>query len=236
MTLNDYPPDDVFFDWVKRLIESSPQIGEGNVETFPDVPYNTINVKTNCDPESLHNTNVNVNVKIQYDISCEYCGPEPSMSPTQTPTPTLTPTKTVTPSVTRTPDASQEPTPTMTKTPTLTPTPTYTPTLTKTPTQTPTPTKPCVRPPGLPTYNFLYCEGPDPNCISFVTNLTSACDALSGTAFRGFIVQVASLTIGQTVYMLLGTNCNLILDGYYVVNGVVVQTINGVIVSFPICS
>ena len=137
MTLNDYPPDDVFFDWVKILIESSPQIGEGNVETFPDVPYNTINVKTNCDPDSLHNTNVNVSVTISYDISCQYCTPEPSMSPTPTLTPTYTPTNTVT----RTPGASQEPTPTLTKTPTPTPTIAPTKTPTKTPTPTPTPTK-----------------------------------------------------------------------------------------------
>jgi uncharacterized protein (TIGR02145 family) len=100
MTLSDYPSDEVFFYWVTRLIESSPQIGEGNVETYPDVAYNTINIKTNCDPESLHNTNVNVSVTIHYDISCEYCTPEPSMSPTPTLTPTMTKTPTPTPTLT----------------------------------------------------------------------------------------------------------------------------------------
>jgi hypothetical protein len=151
--LYDYPTDNVFYYWVKALIESSPQIGAGNVETFPDVPNNTIYIKTNCNPESLHNTSVTVSTTINYDISCEYCGPVPSSSPTPTPTltptitqtptntpiPTLTPTPTLTPAPTLTP--TNTPTPTLTPTPgaSLTPTPTYTPTNTPTPTLTPTP-------------------------------------------------------------------------------------------------
>jgi hypothetical protein len=164
-TLNDYPTDSYFYYWVKTLIESSPQIGAGNVETYPD---NTIYVKTNCDPESLHNTTVIVSTTINYDISCEHCTPVPSVSPTQTPTltptmtptmtqtmtqtptytptPTVTPTYTPTPTMTNTPDASVTPTPTVTPTPdasvtptpTLTMTPTYTPTMTPTLTMTPT--------------------------------------------------------------------------------------------------
>jgi hypothetical protein len=169
-TLNNYPPDNVFFGWVKTLIESSPQIGEGNVEIFPKVSYNTINVKTNCDPESLHNTNVNVSVTIHYDISCEYCTPEPTMTPTNTPTPTLTPTNpptptltptlTVTPTVTQTPGASV--TPTMTQTPTNTLTPTYTPTNTPTetiqPTSTPTLTPTVTPSPPLKENYYAYKE------------------------------------------------------------------------------
>jgi hypothetical protein len=160
-TLNDYPTDSYFYYWVKTLIESSPQIGAGNVETYPD---NTIYVKTNCDPESLHNTTVIVSTTINYDISCEHCTPVPSVSPTQTPTvtptvtPTLTqtptmtptytptvtqtPTNTPTPTMTDTPDASVTPTPTVTPTPdaSVTPTPTMTQTPTMTPTNTLTPT------------------------------------------------------------------------------------------------
>ena len=160
-TLNQCPTDDVFYGWVKTLLETSPQIGPGNVETFSD---NTINIKTNCNPESLHNTRVNVNTTINYDVSCQYCGPVPSMSPTssptQTPTPTPTPTLTQTPTQTQTQTMTPTQTPTQTVTPTQTmtpgaspsptasntPTPTYTPTMTPTntvtpsysPTQTPT--------------------------------------------------------------------------------------------------
>ena len=149
-TLNDFPSDSYFYYWVKKLIESSPQIGEGNVETNSD---NTINVKTNCNPESLHNTTVIVKVRLDYDISCEHCTPVPSMSPTPTTTPTLTPTFTVTPTITQTPGASVTPTPTAT--PTLTPTLTITPTITLTPTNTSTPT-----PSPLTTYYaYRECSG-----------------------------------------------------------------------------
>ena len=140
-TLNEYPTDETVYKTIKGLIESSPQIGVDNVDINID---NTITISTNCDPESLHNTNVMVNVKIDYDISCEYCGPVPSSSPT--PTPTLTPTMTLTPTITQTQTLTPTPTltPTITKTPTNTPTPTMTPTpgasVTPTPTMTQTPT------------------------------------------------------------------------------------------------
>ena len=164
--INGYPTDDIFYGWVRTLIESSPQIGAGNVETYPD---NTINIKTNCNPESLHNSTVIVSTTINYDISCEHCTPVPSVSPTATPTltPTLTPTITQTPTPTETPTNTPTETPTLTPTPTLTQTPgasvtptptvtptpdasvTPTPTMTQTPTMTPTNT---VTPTVTPTY------------------------------------------------------------------------------------
>lgn len=110
--LNDYPSDSYFFDSVKTLVESSPQIGVGNVETSIN---NTITIKTNCNPESLQNSDVVVSVRLNYDISCQYCNPAPSLTPTPTITPTITPT------------------PTLGFTPTPTVTPTYTPTPTSSP-------------------------------------------------------------------------------------------------------
>jgi hypothetical protein len=149
-TLNDYPSDSYFYYWVKTLIEGSPQIGAGNVETHPD---NTINIKTNCNPESLHNTTVIVSTTINYDISCEYCGPVPSPTPTQTPTMTITPT------MTNTPGASHTPTPTITqtKTPTMTMTPTHTPTPTMTMTPTPSPL--------IKYYAYRECGGDDKSLV-----------------------------------------------------------------------
>ena len=159
-TLNEYPSDNLFYGSVKTLIESSPQIGTDNVTTYPD---NTINIKTNCNPESLHNTNVIVNTTINYDISCEYCGPIPSVTPTRTPTktptPTITPTMTITPTVTKTPGASNTPTPTMT--PTKTPTMTMTPTMTKTPTMTMTPTSS----PLTKYYAYRECGGDEKSLV-----------------------------------------------------------------------
>jgi len=148
--VNGYPTDDIFYGSVKTLIEGSPQIGAGNVETHPD---NTINIKTNCNPESLHNTTVIVSTTINYDISCEYCGPVPSPTPTQTPTMTITPT------MTNTPGASHTPTPTITqtKTPTMTMTPTHTPTPTMTMTPTPSPL--------IKYYAYRECGGDDKSLV-----------------------------------------------------------------------
>jgi hypothetical protein len=164
----DYPTDEDWFLAITFLIESCPQIGPGNVNI--DSSTNTITVTTNCDPNSLYNSKVLVEMRIDYAIECVCPPPTPTPTPTYTPTPTQTmtqtpthtptptqtmtqtpthtPTNTITPTVTRTPGGTPPPTPTqtptMTKTPTNTPTktPTMTPTqtMTKTPTQTPTQT------------------------------------------------------------------------------------------------
>jgi hypothetical protein len=121
-------------------------------------------------------TDVTVDVFIEYNISCQYCGlaptPTPTLTPTQTltqtptptQTPTLTPTLTNTPTQTTTLGATPTSTPTQTLTQTLTSTPTNTPTLTPTLTQTLTPT-PTRTPTMTPTpsadplwYLYASCE------------------------------------------------------------------------------
>jgi len=136
----DYPSDGDWFDAITTLIESCPQIGPGNVDI--DILTNTIVVTTNCDPESLHNSDILVEFRIDYEIECVCPNPTPTPTPTHTPTPTITktPTMTQTPTQTATPGASQTQTPTQTPTPTKTPTNTPTQTPTHTPTHTPTPT------------------------------------------------------------------------------------------------
>jgi hypothetical protein len=129
-TITDYPSDEDWFLVITSLIESCPQIGSGNV--LINSLTNTITVTTNCDLESLHNSNVLVELRIHYEIACVCALP--------TPTPTMTPTHTPTPTMTQTPGASPSVTPTHTptQTPTHTPTMTQTPTSTMTPTPTPT--------------------------------------------------------------------------------------------------
>ena len=147
-TLQDYPLDSLWYSTITSLIESCPQIGPGNVDINPLT--NEITISTNCEPESLHNSNVSIIMRIDYIIECVCLNPTPTRTPTQTPTPTRTPTQTPTKTPTQTPTTSHTPTPTstfgstppatptMTKTPTMTPT--QTPTMTETPTQTPTQT------------------------------------------------------------------------------------------------
>ena len=120
--LLDYPSDERLYDEIQTLLEGLPQIGNVDINLIT----NTIVVTTNCDLESLVNTNLNVVIRIDYDIRC-VC-PSCDINYEFTPTPTMTPTLTVTP--TKTP----------TNTPTPTPTNTITPTNTQTPTKTPTPT------------------------------------------------------------------------------------------------
>lgn len=137
----DYPTDDEWFTIITSLIESCPQIGVGNVDINPLT--NTITVTTNCNPESLHNSNVLVEMFIDYEIECVCANPTPTPTPTYTPTPTVTMTQTPTRTATPTATIGSTPpvTPTQTKTPTMSPT--HTPTMTKTPTttQTVTPTR-----------------------------------------------------------------------------------------------
>ena len=55
-TLQDYPLDSLWYSTITSLIESCPQIGPGNVDINPLT--NEITISTNCEPESLHNSNV----------------------------------------------------------------------------------------------------------------------------------------------------------------------------------
>jgi len=72
-TLQDYPSDSLWFSTITSLIESCPQIGVGNVDINPLT--NEITISTNCDPESLRNTNVSIKMRIDYSIECVYCPP-----------------------------------------------------------------------------------------------------------------------------------------------------------------
>jgi uncharacterized delta-60 repeat protein len=127
-SLLDYPSDERLYAEIQTLLEGLPQIGNVDINLIT----NTIVVTTNCDLESLVNTNLNVVIRIDYDIRC-VCPPCDINYEIETPTPTPTMTKTPTP----TPTMTKTPTPTYT--PTQTSTPTYTPTTTPTPTRTPIP-------------------------------------------------------------------------------------------------
>jgi hypothetical protein len=131
--LLDYPSDERIYDEIEFLLEGLPQIGDVDINLIT----NTIVVTTNCDLESLVNTNLNVVIRIDYDIRC-VCPPCDINYEIETPTPTPTMTKTPTP----TPTMTKTPTPTPTKTPGASPT--QTPTNTMTPTPTPTPSSPAV--------------------------------------------------------------------------------------------
>ena len=116
-SLTDYPSDEEWFDVITTLIEGSPQIGSGGVVINPI--NDIITITTNCEPESLHNSNVYVKMRIDYEIECVCPPPTPTQTPSSTPNVTLTPTPSITPSIT----------PTMTMTPSITPTMTATPPL-----------------------------------------------------------------------------------------------------------
>jgi hypothetical protein len=93
----DYPSDGDWFTAITTLIESCPQIGPGNVDIDPLT--NTIVVTTNCDPESLYNSDVLVELRIDYQIECVCPNLTPTPTPTKTPTQTPTPTNEVSPIV-----------------------------------------------------------------------------------------------------------------------------------------
>lgn len=124
--LNDYPTDNEYFDALVTLLKTFDQVAQVNIDPL----NNGIQIIAKCEEQYLVATDVTVDMFIEYNISCQYCGLAPSSTPTQTPTQTPTPT------VTPTPGLSPSQTPTQTPTPTLTPT--ITPTMTKTPTPTPT--------------------------------------------------------------------------------------------------
>ena len=89
-SLTDYPLDNEWFEFVKSILQGYPNIGE----VIIDYVGNTITINTNCDPESLFNTNVIVRLRIEYIISCEKCNLSCDIDYIQiiTPTPTPTPT------------------------------------------------------------------------------------------------------------------------------------------------
>jgi hypothetical protein len=146
--LNDFPTDEEYFDALVALLESFDQVAQVNIDPL----NNGIQIIAKCEEQYLVATDVSVDMLIDYNISCQYCGITPTSTPTPTPTqtltttPTQTPTPTPTQTLTSTAGLTPTPTPTQTLTQTLTPTPTQTPTLTPTltqtltPTQTPTPT------------------------------------------------------------------------------------------------
>jgi hypothetical protein len=146
--LNDFPTDEEYFDALVDLLESFDQVAQVNIDPL----NNGIQIIAKCEEQYLVATDVTVDIFIDYNISCQYCGlvptPTPTLTPTQTltqtptptQTPTLTPTLTNTPTQTSTLGATRTPTPTQTLTQTVTQTPTNTPTLTPTLTRTLTPT------------------------------------------------------------------------------------------------
>ena len=141
--LNDFPTDNEYFDALVALLETFDQVEQVNIDPL----NNGIQVIAKCEEQYLVATDVTVDMFIEYNISCQYCGLPPTSTPTPTPTqtltttPTQTPTPTPTPTLTSTLGVTLTPTPTQTLTQTLTTTPTQTPTLTPTQTQTLTPTQ-----------------------------------------------------------------------------------------------
>ena len=170
--LNQFPTDEEYFDALVALLESFDQVAQVNIDPL----NNGIQIIAKCEEQYLVATDVTVDIFIDYNISCQYCGlaptPTPTLTPTQTltqtptptQTPTLTPTLTNTPTLTSTLGATPTSTPTQTVTQTVTQTPTNTPTLTPTLTQTLTPT-PTRTPTMTPTpsadplwYLYASCE------------------------------------------------------------------------------
>jgi hypothetical protein len=68
-SLTQYPSDNQWLEFVKSILQGYPNIGD----VIIDYVGNTITINTNCDPESLFNTNVIVRLRIEYFISCEKC-------------------------------------------------------------------------------------------------------------------------------------------------------------------
>jgi len=176
----DYPSDTLWAQTITDTLDSF----YGISGTTVDITNNRIQIYTTCEdiPKNctvapinpLQDSQVIVNLVIDYDISCVYCPPPtPSVTPTVTPTisvtpsntATKTPTPTVTPTNTKTPTVTPTFTPTNTNTPTNTSTTTLTPSITQTntntPTQTPTPTY-TNTPTPTPTYTPSSTKTPTP--------------------------------------------------------------------------
>lgn len=68
-TLNDYPTDNQYYDALTALIESYPQIGQVIIDPLT----NSIQIISSCETQYLTSMDVNANIQIFYDISCEVC-------------------------------------------------------------------------------------------------------------------------------------------------------------------
>jgi hypothetical protein len=137
--LTDFPSDYAWGQAITEVLESYDGISkvEINYSTNEIKIYNKCVEIEGCQPETIYylsDANIVINLKLEYNISCQQCITTPTPTPTLTLTPTLTPTPTLTQTLTSTPTPTETPT----NTPTLTPT--NTPTLTSTLTLTPTPT------------------------------------------------------------------------------------------------
>ena len=85
-TLTDFPSDSEFYDVVKEMLLSYDGVGE----VLLDYLENRITVNTDCNSSvSLIDTDINISLKISYDINCQSCGPT-------TTTTTIAPTTTTT--------------------------------------------------------------------------------------------------------------------------------------------
>jgi hypothetical protein len=85
-TLTDFPSDNSFYDVVKEMLLSYDGVGE----VLLDYLENRITINTDCNSSvSLIDTDVNISLKISYDIDCQSCGPT-------TTTTTIAPTTTTT--------------------------------------------------------------------------------------------------------------------------------------------
>jgi len=115
--------------------------------------------------------------------SCEYCSPNPTITPTATATPTPTQTATVAQTQTPTPTKTTTPTPTSTLGSTPPVTSTMTPTTTSTNTPTPTMTK---TPTPTPGYVYVYqtCAGQAVIATQVVQTVQSPITSVVGDTFK----------------------------------------------------
>jgi hypothetical protein len=109
-TLSEFPSDNQYYGAIDSLLTSFPGIGSVVI----DSETNSIKILSDCNSEvSLSDTQIELNLKINYDISCVACNVTPTPTPslgcnivydadiqcgvTPTPTVTTTPTRTPTP-------------------------------------------------------------------------------------------------------------------------------------------
>lgn len=104
-----------------------------------------------------------------------------------------------------------------------------------TPPTTTTTTTECTRPLGLNSFALSYATNSP--YFDFRGSLEDACASRGAEAYTGLTGQAVSLTIGQTVYFGLGTNCLLVPTGYYILDGGedIIYILNGIVNSFPSC-
>lgn len=113
-TLNDYPSDNIYYQAIEELLLSFD--GIGSVDINPET--NSIKIYSDCNSTtSLSDTNIELNLMINYDISCVACNVTP------TPTPSLGCNIVYDADI----NCGVTPTPTVTRTMTPTPTPSYLP-------------------------------------------------------------------------------------------------------------